>query len=575
MLNSFIHFARAALLLTAPIICALLVLVIFHAGGVNPFWGARAVSGLVILAGLVLAAWYRSRDESLTPGTHSRLPFWLWCWPVRLIFVLLWATVFASASSAGAFLVFGSILLLAILRLGVWPGVLVAGTIGVGFALGELDWAFRLPQVEWSDFWGPLDPVNRHYEHLRWMSELAGLSWWGNSSTSRCYPLLLEGKLGPYGRAWVLHAMWRVGIIPALAFLMVWIAVLTAVAVRLSSSEHLRVGVSWLKPLAAAIVWLHVAASIVYLMWTVGWLRQPFSPGLAPWVGNAAWWVLAALPAVLLVWNGLPARSANIAPSASRLVRIALTTGLILAMLIWGRAGWIKYSAPGEPPTTQEAQPVRVVETPAPDVPTDPPWPDLPEITETKALELGDAILLLMPDRGTSSNVFWDHRADSIIYWLDSPTHTETEGCAAGRRICLRRIGAMRMHVMGQPTNKLARRNDELWWTVRFEGAEDPKWGVSRIDLWPGNPPDVPAECRGAYFKGCAFQLRPSLRRAGIEARRVCGSISNIRSDEVFRLSHPKKRTVDIRVSTNSSSVGSHSSLTLFVGNDINSSCEE
>ena len=98
-----------------------------------------------------------------------------------------------------------------------------------------------------------------------------------------------------------------------------------------------------------------------------------------------------------------------------------------------------------------------------------------------KPMELGEAILLLMPDKGANS-VKWDHRAASNIQWLTEGWQSYEIGTT------IFRDGLMRIHVKGKVSTVLKKQKQELAWTVSYSSDENPAFGVSvlrpHINKW-------------------------------------------------------------------------------------------
>ena len=185
-----------------------------------------------------------------------------------------------------------------------------------------------------------------------------------------------------------------------------------------------------------------------------------------------------------------------------------------------------------------------------------------------KPMELGEAILLLMPDKGANS-VSWDHRAASNIQWL-------TEGWQSYPKVnSIFRDGLMRIHVKGKTSTVLKKQKQELAWTVSYSSDENPAFGVKKISISPGVPglPGKGGEiCFGSLYEGCAFAPQPSLNESGIRFKKLCergvdGSSHVIGPGGVtgFELSHPNRSVSFMRWHQNSGSGGTTNHIELLI----------
>jgi hypothetical protein len=183
-------------------------------------------------------------------------------------------------------------------------------------------------------------------------------------------------------------------------------------------------------------------------------------------------------------------------------------------------------------------------------------------LTEVPSTELGNLILLLMPEEG--AKVLWDWRSESVIRWIDSG-YLE-EGTSALRR------GVVRVNVRGEASTLLGQRKEELAWTVIYSTDGPPKFGPRMISLQPGS---VDSEaCFGTLFDGCDFDPIPSLRAAGITVRGLCrDSKYDANFKRVYRLMAPGKRMMLFRWRENAGSGGSSSSYELLLEFSEKASC--
>lgn len=175
-------------------------------------------------------------------------------------------------------------------------------------------------------------------------------------------------------------------------------------------------------------------------------------------------------------------------------------------------------------------------------------------VTQARAYELGQAVLLLMVDRGQQS-IPWTHRATAAIRWLDAGYGYDRDGTVPVRR------GLIRVHVQGKPARVLRQRLQELWWTVRLVGVSNPNMGAQTIRLEPGLPDEG---CFGSLYEGCDFTVLPSLRAAGIAAEERCRREEGFGGQTLgYRLRHPQRAPIDLQVATSVGAGGSSTWLTL------------
>jgi hypothetical protein len=138
------------------------------------------------------------------------------------------------------------------------------------------------------------------------------------------------------------------------------------------------------------------------------------------------------------------------------------------------------------------------------------------ELQGTKPFELGELVLLLMPDSGARS-VGWDFRAESPILW-------KTAGYQAGQRkgaSLYTRNGIVRVNIQGKKSTVLRQRIAELGWGVTYSSTlNNPNFGPEEITIEPGLPRE---HCFGSIYTGCDFEEPlSSLAHAGIVATKIC-----------------------------------------------------
>ena len=191
----------------------------------------------------------------------------------------------------------------------------------------------------------------------------------------------------------------------------------------------------------------------------------------------------------------------------------------------------------------------------------------LTRLLERPSHELGTAIVLLMPDRGTKQ-YFWDHRANSDVVWFDDGYRTENW---KNGEVAYARRGLLRVNVHGRVSTVLKQRKLELPWTIRYESKGNPKFGVETISLAPGLPEEP---CFGSLYENCAFDVLPSLRYAGIVARQFCKSDGTQYSHVGFKITHPSRAPALMIHKTGWGSGGRDSSIELRLGTESSSLCE-
>lgn len=180
------------------------------------------------------------------------------------------------------------------------------------------------------------------------------------------------------------------------------------------------------------------------------------------------------------------------------------------------------------------------------------------ELEGTKSFELGELVLLLMPDSGATF-VGWDHRANSPIVWKTSgyETRTRSDGTSISTR-----EGIVRVHVQGKKSTILRKRINELGWTVMYFSELPPKFGPEEIEIEPGL--SYEGGCFGTNYDGCDFE-EPlnSLSSAGITATKICSAREVGEAASAFLLTHAARRPTVLVWVTSGGSGGSSAWLTL------------
>lgn len=158
-------------------------------------------------------------------------------------------------------------------------------------------------------------------------------------------------------------------------------------------------------------------------------------------------------------------------------------------------------------------------------------------VKNLKMYELGNAILLFMPDKN-QNKVDWSYRANSPIYWIDDNYSAVTKNDGAIQYL---RSGLMRINVKGNVSTFLKKQQHELAWTVTYKSVGLPKFGVESIELNPGTPESV---CFGTDFDGCSFDPQASLNSSKISFTKLCEKKEYDDFEIAYQLSHPNKKKV-------------------------------
>jgi len=172
-------------------------------------------------------------------------------------------------------------------------------------------------------------------------------------------------------------------------------------------------------------------------------------------------------------------------------------------------------------------------------------------------IELGQAIFMFIPNEGIS-HIGWSYLSNSKkIFWLDETYKTSTNG-----ELNLR-TGLLRINVDGIKSTVLKKEVKELAWSVVYEGAGNPNFGVRKIDLKPGID-DGDANCFGSTTENCTFNPINSMAKEGIKVDILC------KSSEAtgLNLSAKGKKTIKAKWVTSGGSGGSSSWIELYVNDD-------
>jgi hypothetical protein len=178
------------------------------------------------------------------------------------------------------------------------------------------------------------------------------------------------------------------------------------------------------------------------------------------------------------------------------------------------------------------------------------------ELQGTRPFELGELVLLLMPDSGVRP-VGWDFRAESPILWRTVGYETVQR---KGASLYIRN-GIVRAHIQGKKSTVLRQRVVELGWGVKYSSTINPNFGPQEITIEPG-PPREP--CFGSTYTGCDFEEPlSSLAQAGIAATKLCGKRGTGDIVSAFSLTHAGRRPTVMVWETSGGSGGSSAWLTL------------
>lgn len=158
------------------------------------------------------------------------------------------------------------------------------------------------------------------------------------------------------------------------------------------------------------------------------------------------------------------------------------------------------------------------------------------ELQGAKPFELGELVLLLMPNSGTTS-IGWDFRVDSPILWR-TLGYESVQG-RGGASLYIRN-GIARVHIQGKRSTVLRQRVAELAWGLTYSSTVNPNLGPEEIKIAPGLPREG---CFGAKYTGCDF-VEPlnSLSQAGIVATKICGKRGVDELVSAFSLTHSGRR---------------------------------
>jgi len=180
-----------------------------------------------------------------------------------------------------------------------------------------------------------------------------------------------------------------------------------------------------------------------------------------------------------------------------------------------------------------------------------------------ESLELGQAILMLIPPAGTNY-INWSYESNSDdIEWLDDTYKSNPAGTHNYR------TGLMRINVEGVKSTILRKKKIELAWSVVYNGnSPNPNSGVQTIELKPGTS-DGEGICFGSTFENCTFSPLESLARANIKAKVICKDLETTG----LLLSAKGKKTIKAKWVTSGGAGGESSWLELLVNDEEKNIC--
>lgn len=188
-----------------------------------------------------------------------------------------------------------------------------------------------------------------------------------------------------------------------------------------------------------------------------------------------------------------------------------------------------------------------------------------------RSFELGEAILLLMPDKNIETEPMnWDYRSEAPIVWMTDGYKTELNGY--GKEVSFRE-GLMRINVQGIESRILRKKKEELAWTVRYFTSNNPKFGFESIWLYPG---DSDGQCFGHLYDNCDFELQQSLKDVNINMKKICeekytGDFKLVG----YELSQPDKRNIFAELLYSGGSGGSSTTLEIFFSKKEKDLCND
>jgi hypothetical protein len=215
------------------------------------------------------------------------------------------------------------------------------------------------------------------------------------------------------------------------------------------------------------------------------------------------------------------------------LARIGTADATARAVDLWARAAARRDNlATARLASLSISRPASAPETvPAPAVKAALP-PDPESVAPLPRFELGEALALFMPASG--GGIEWEFNATAPVFWKTDGF--ETSASESGWR----RVGLLRVDVLGTVSTVLRQVKHELAWEVVYATEAQSKFGVETITLQP-------LDCFGTTNTGCTFDPRPSMKKAGIAVVERCFSGDENNGIAVFDMTYPGRRPMQLR----------------------------
>lgn len=188
-------------------------------------------------------------------------------------------------------------------------------------------------------------------------------------------------------------------------------------------------------------------------------------------------------------------------------------------------------------------------------------------VEKLPSVELGQAVLLLIPEKGSDDFVGWDLLSEGPIEWLDEGYVPNAKDMQS-KRAYLRR-GLMRINILGKKSTVLKKRKQELAWQVTYSNWGNPAFGVDLITLEPGTSDQI---CFFSNTDGCALDPIPSLKASGFSVKRICAPSAYKTG---YKLSHAKRKTIYANIIHHSGSGGISVYITLWVKGGESEVCND
>jgi hypothetical protein len=204
--------------------------------------------------------------------------------------------------------------------------------------------------------------------------------------------------------------------------------------------------------------------------------------------------------------------------------------GAAVAAITLGLLGGCK---PATPPSAA------VTEAESPSVPPGPP-------------ELGDIVRLFLLPEGASPNWAMLATPDSPIRWITSGV-AEFKGANGGYREGIIDV----VTVDGKHTTILRQVVETLPWEVEMANSSLPKFAPDTVSIRPH------VDCFGTGTEGCDFEVEGTLRKGGVQFRKLCQSPPASGVVTIYEVSAPARQRAWLVHLTSGGSGGSSSSVTL------------